>query len=126
MSFNCPACGRQRTLVINRSITLPPDSRSDDIILQTLRCSACRFRGAAVYEESRRGSLDAESWDHRGYSLDEADWEWLSKTMARCPNPKDKRCRCEAHKALGGRDASGRWLMPESFSWQRSFPMRRG
>jgi hypothetical protein len=111
-------------LAIDGSITLPPDSRSDDILLQTVRCGQCGFRGAAVYEESRRGDMDSESWDHRGYHLTESDLKWLSALINRCPDKKNKRCQCEVHMKLGHKNEFGRWNMPEGFSWDKSFPMR--
>lgn len=124
MAFVCPNCGFPQALMIEVSITLPPDSRSDDIVLQTVRCALCRFRGAAVYEESRRGSMDSESWDHTGYALSDADLEWLSAWISRCPEKKNKRCSCKTHKELGRKDGFGRWMMPENISWEESFPMR--
>ena len=124
MAFSCPNCGSPRSLTIEVSIALPPDNRSDDIMLQTVRCNACRFRGAAVYEESRRGSMDSESWDHRGYIVDESDLNWLANTINRCPSRKNTKCRCPAHKELGRKDETERWLMPDNFSWKKSFPMR--
>ena len=124
MAFVCPNCLIPQALNIDKSITLPPDSRSDDILLQTVRCSQCGFRGAAVYEESRRGGMDSESWDHRGYYLSESDLKWLSALINRCPAKKNKKCRCQAHKELGQKNEYGRWIRPESFSWEKSFPMR--
>ena len=73
MAFTCPECGFPKALKIVLSITLPPDSRSDDIIVQTVQCDLCQFRAAAVYEESRRGGFDSESWEHRGYRIGEKD-----------------------------------------------------
>ena len=124
MAFVCPNCGFPQALMVDRSINLPPDSRSDDIVLQTLRCDLCRFRGAAVYEESRRGSMDSESWDHRGYMVSDGDVEWLSAMIDHCPELKNKRCGCKTHKELSRKDDSGRWLMPENITWEETFPMR--
>jgi hypothetical protein len=122
MAFTCPNCGFPKVLKIELSITLPPDSRSDDIILQIVRCDRCRLRGAAVYEESRRGA--SESWDHRGYIINENTLEWLSSLINSCPNQKNKKCRCPAHRKLAKKDQNGRWIIPEGFSWEKSFPMR--
>ena len=123
MAFVCPRCGISQVLKIEMSITLPPDSRSDDILVQLVGCNKCHFRGAAVYEESRRGA--SESWDHRGYLISENAFEQLSSLINSCPNQKDKKCRCPAHKKLAKRDQNGRWLKPEEFSWERSFVMHR-
>jgi hypothetical protein len=124
MSFVCPNCGFQKALRVVESITLPPDSRSDDIILQIVRCDLCRFRGAAVYQESRRGNPDSESWDHVGYELDDEDVNRLSSTISQCPAKKDKDCRCRSHKTLGQRNEYGRWMLPGNIDWGETFPMR--
>ena len=116
MAFVCPACGHPKALRIVHSITLPPDSRSDDIIVQTLQCEFCRFRGAAIYEESRRGGFDSESWDHRGYHLNEEGLARLDKIINRCPDKQDKRCRCESHQELSSKDVGGRWIPPKGFA----------
>ena len=124
MAFVCPKCEMSQALDIDKSITLPPDSRSDDIILQLVRCGRCGFRAAAVYEESRRGGMDSESWDHRGYYISASELKWLSDMIKQCPNKKNKKCRCHAHKELGQKNEYGRWIMPEAFSWDKRFPMR--
>jgi hypothetical protein len=123
MAFVCPNCEISQALKIEQSMTLPPDSRSDDIMLQIVRCDRCRFRGAAVYEESRRGA--SESWDHRGYIISEKTLEWLSSLISSCPNQKNKKCHCSAHRKLGKKDQNGRWIKPEEFSWEKTFVMRR-
>lgn len=122
MAFVCPKCGISKALKIELSMTLPPDSRSDDILLQIVLCDRCRFRAAAVYEESRRGA--SESWDHRGYIISEKDLTWLTSLVNSCPNTKNKKCRCLSHKELRKKDQYGRWIMPEGFSWEESFAMR--
>lgn len=124
MTFRCPDCGFRGTLRIVQAIVLPPDSRSDDIILQIVRCDRCHFRGAAIYEESRRGSLDSESWEHRGYRLNEQDLAHLEAMIARCQANNDKHCRCPAHQILRQTDAYGRWQLPVDIDWANSFPMQ--
>jgi hypothetical protein len=108
MPFICPEC-EQRTLAIREALELPPDSRSDEVTLQIVTCEACAFAGLAVYEESRRGSLESESVDHRGYRVGAAGLRAIRRAMRRCPRPRDARCGCAAHRELGRRDASGRW-----------------
>jgi hypothetical protein len=109
MPFQCPECTRSRTLEITDLIELPRDSRSDEITLQIVRCSGCGFEGIAVYEESRRGGFDDESVDHRGWHVRAADLRRLRETIRRCPKPRNPRCSCAAHRALGKKDGSGRW-----------------
>lgn len=125
MAFTCPACLRAYALRITKSITLPPDSRSDDILLQIVSCKACGFRGVAVYEESRRGGLDSESWDHTGYRPPREEVSRISALIGRCPKKKDWRCSCPGHAELGRKDEYGRWQLPGTFDWLNSFPMRQ-
>jgi len=54
MAFQCPECKRDSSLRIVQRIEVPPDSRSDQITLQVVRCGSSQFEGIAVYEESRR------------------------------------------------------------------------
>jgi hypothetical protein len=108
MPFLCPECNN-KSLNITFSLELPPDSRSDEIMLQVVECRQCGFGGLAVYEESRRGVLDSESVDHTGYRVAAKDLAAVRRLIRRCPRRKDPSCRCEAHRHLGSRDASGRW-----------------
>lgn len=126
MSFTCPECLVSNVLSITDSISLAPDSRSDEIILQIVRCRYCNFRAAAIYEESRRGGFDSESWDHRGYRLVSEELAELDRSIKGCPAKTDQRCRCPSHRALTKKDEYGRWQAPFEIDWQRSFPMRRG
>lgn len=123
MSLICPDCTRA-TLEVARSIVLPPDSRSDDILLQLVECAQCSFQGVAVYEESRRGRLDSESWEHTGYRVSDGDLARLSSLISRCPDNRGKRCRCRTHQELGRADEGGRWQAPDFLDRQKSFPMR--
>jgi len=109
MPFLCPECSTPRSLKIKARIELPPDNRSDEITLQVVECCRCRFAGIAVYEESRRGALDSESFSHTGYHVSARDLRALKRTIKQCPEPGNPRCGCPTHQALGGRDAGGRW-----------------
>lgn len=124
MPFTCPECSTARSLKITHRLELPGDSRSDEIALQIVHCARCGFSGVAVYEESRRGALDDESFDHTGYRLPAKDLQALKKTMAQCPTPKNRRCRCPAHRALGSRDASGRWNGLKDVPLEGTFRLR--
>jgi hypothetical protein len=94
---------------ITKKIELPPDSRSDEIMLQIVKCGRCRFEAIAVYEECRRGGFGYESVDHRGYYVSAADLKTVKIKISQCPNPSNGRCRCRVHKQLGSKDISGRW-----------------
>jgi hypothetical protein len=109
MAFACPECCDPASLRITSSIELPPDSRSDEITLQIVECARCGFRAAAVYEESRRGSLDSEAGDHFGYRVASEILESLVTQINACPGPGNRGCPCESHRRLGTTDDSGRW-----------------
>ncbi|HYH81950.1 MAG TPA: hypothetical protein VEX86_19245 [Longimicrobium sp.] len=122
MPFACPECADPGSLAIAASIELPSDSRSDEIAVQIVGCARCGFRAAAVYEESRRGSLDAEAVDHAGYRMAGERLDDLSALIGACSEPGNSGCRCEAHRRLGQVDDSGRWCgLPETTG---SFAMR--
>jgi hypothetical protein len=124
MSFLCPDCLTAGTLKIISRLELPPDSRSDEITLQIVRCYHCRFQGIAVYEESRRGSFDSESVNHYGYYVGEADLQNLRRLIEQCPNPGDSRCTCSVHQRLGSKDGNGRWSGIADIDLGQSFLMR--
>jgi hypothetical protein len=126
MGFLCPVCDRAGSLQITLRLELPPDSRSDEITLQIVRCPRCNFEGLAIYEESRRGGLGDESIDHRGYFVSQVDLKALKKQMRQCPKPGNSRCDCAAHQELGRTDKSGRWAGLSGIDLGRRFQMRYG
>ena len=109
MPLVCPDCD-EPTLEVHETLELPPDSRSDEITLQIVECSACGFRAAASYEESRRGGLDEESVDHSGYRLPADRLDLIAALIGVCPEPDNARCTCASHQELGARDPNGRWV----------------
>ena len=120
MPFLCPECA-QPTLEIASSLELPPDAWWDEITLQLVRCARCGFRGAAVYEESRRGALDSEAVNHYGCRLSEDAFPSFETAMAACPDPRNLSCRCATHMEWSGTDEAGFWRNPlEDYE---SFPM---
>lgn len=120
MSFICPDCSGRR-LRIASSLELPPDRWWDEIALQVVECPDCGFRGAAVFEESRRGALDSEASNHRGHRLPPALLQSLVQGIAACPEPRNPDCRCAAHLEWGRIDAAGQWRgLPES---EGTFPL---
>ena len=68
MGLQCPKC-LNYSLKITDKLELPPDSHSDEITLQVIRCDQCSFEGIAIYEESRRGNLNDYSYNHTGYEV---------------------------------------------------------
>jgi hypothetical protein len=123
MAFRCPDCSGVNSLAILRSIELPADSRSDEITVQITACRSCGFRGLAVYEESRRGALDRESVDHRGYRVDPQTFARYEGMLRRCPSPRDPHCGCKTHQILSAWDARGRWVGQQDLDRKDSFPM---
>jgi len=130
MSLNCPKCQSVGALKIIQSIELPPDVRSDEISFQLLACSndSCGFQGVAIYEESRRGALDSDHWDHTGYRVSDEIFEKLKTTFAQCPDPANASCQCESHQELGNVSPAGsvRWQPPEGIEWGSAFPIDIG
>ncbi len=124
MPFLCPECSTSKSLRIGVRIELPPDSRSDEIALQIVECSHCGFAGIAVYEESRRGAMGDESFDHAGFRVSAADVKALRKLIKQCPDPRNKRCKCSVHRRLGRKDASGRWDGLSDIEREGRFNMR--
>ena len=125
MSFVCPECMTSGSLRITHKIELPPDSAWDEITLQIVGCSQCKFEGVAVYQESRRGALGSEIWHHRGYRMEKEDLAALRAAMEACPAPSNPRCQCRSHLSLGRRSAeSGRWAGVSGLDWEVSFPMQ--
>ena len=123
-SFLCPECGATALRLI-AGLELPADSMSDEITLQVAECGACRLRAAAVYEESRRGSLDSDCWIHAGYRLPADRVAELLALIRSCPRPSDPRCTCPAHVQLGVTDDTGRWAGLAPWSPGERFPIRR-
>jgi hypothetical protein len=100
MAFTCPDC-KSKALEIAQTLELPPDSHNDEITLQTLRCATCGLQALAVYEESRHGSLDSESWQYAGYRVSAEDFQAITQTIQHCPHSSDRQCQCATHQQLG-------------------------
>ena len=125
MAFACPKCSIDDSLVIVIAIELAPDSRSDEISLQILRCSNCGFRGLAVYEESRRGALDSEAWEHTGYQVEEDVVNTIAGLIDHCPDRNNNDCPCESHRKLGQHEENGRWNGIEKYEMKSMFPLSK-
>jgi len=125
MAFACPRCCSEDSLAIVIGIELPPDSRSDEISLQILRCSKCGFRGLAVYEESRRGALNSDAWEHTGYQVDESVVNTITELINNCPDRSHSGCPCESHQILGQREQNGRWNGIGKYEVKGMFPLSR-
>jgi hypothetical protein len=122
MEFVCPRC-RGVSIKMTSSIELPPDSRSDEITVQILKCSKCGFAGLGVYEETRRGRLDSESVHHRGYHVDDSTLASLEKMIRQCSKPKKPGCECRIHHSLGSVNEFGRWNWLEKIPLKETFKL---
>jgi hypothetical protein len=107
--FRCPQCQTRDSLEIAASIELPPDRQSGEIALQVVGCSACPFRGLAVYEDARGSVIESESWSHIGYWVSPDAVESVLGAIRCCPDPLNPRCQCPSHTALGQKDVQGIW-----------------
>ena len=123
MPFHCPECTASGSLRITSKLELPPDGRSDEITLQLVECSHCGFAGIAIYEESRRGALDSDSFSHTGYRVKGKDFKALMKAVRKCPSPGNARCKCAVHRRFGTRDQGYRWNGLKDIELGRSFRM---
>ncbi len=94
---------------MTRSMELPPDASSDEITIQIFECENCSFSGVSVYEESRRGALDSNSWRRSGYRLSERAMAEIVQLMVLCPQPENRHCACDSHRRLSQTDANGHW-----------------
>lgn len=104
----CPVC-KTVAFKCQLYIELPPDGRSDEITIQVLTCEKCELQVVGVYEESRRGALDSEAWEHTLWRVSALGYWQLKQAVSDCPAPGNWRCACAGHVWLGAQDGSGRW-----------------
>lgn len=94
--FVCGAC-KAPTLTIGKIIDLPSDD-DDDLSLQIVACGRCGTESVAVYRESRRGSLDGDSYHHDAWSVPVETVREIERAIDACPSPRDARCGCRTHQ----------------------------
>lgn len=82
MAFRCPDCSSS-TLEIVRSLLTEPDQNNDEAFFQLLECKTCALRGLALYEESKRASLNEDNFHHIAYRIEEEDFANLLKCSDR-------------------------------------------
>ncbi|MFO7947350.1 MAG: hypothetical protein R6V19_11100 [Armatimonadota bacterium] len=97
MPLQCPKC-KGLWLQVEKSMELGSDERSDEVALQIVHCSVCGFKAVAIYEESRRGTLDDESVHHTAYPADDEALGQVMDIITSCRNPQDASCRCRGHQ----------------------------
>lgn len=122
MTFECPAC-KKGGLAIQLSMELMPGPDDDDVTLQTIACGACGFKGIAIYRESRHGALGSERWHHHGYAMSEKSLDAIMDALAKCADPRNRRCGCETHAALGGRNWTD--LSQNGIDVEKQFHMKK-
>lgn len=123
MAFQCPKCDAHKSLAIVSRIDMPPDARSDEISLQIVKCQRCKFEAVAIYEESHRGALESDVFDHYGYPIEKKELKEVIALIKQCPESKNRRCSCDSHRTLSRKDSSGRWISPGFNKEQRTFQM---
>ena len=123
MVFICPSC-LAASMEITSSIELPHDSRSDEISVQILKCLKCGFAGLGIYEESRRGRLNSESFQHRGYYVDDSVLDSIENMIKKCSKPKNSNCKCKIHRSLGCVNEIGRWNWLEKIPYKKPFKLQ--
>lgn len=122
--YVCPECGAGELRLV-ASLEIAADSMSDEITVQSAACGSCGLLAAAVYEESRRGSLDSDCWIHQGYLIPADRATELLALVRSCPRPGDANCTCPAHVELGARNDAGRWTGLVRWGPLNGFPLRR-
>jgi hypothetical protein len=120
MGLICPKCS-DTNMKITSQIQLPPDSRSDEVSVQILKCKKCNFEGLAVYEESRRGSLNDESIHHRGYKVSKTLLKEAKEKITHCPTPKNSKCKCSTYIQLKKKNNLGRTMFINDLNHFESF-----
>jgi hypothetical protein len=120
MGLVCPKCSETNMKIVSQ-IQLPPDSRSDEVSVQILKCKKCNFKGLAVYEESRRGPLDDESIHHRVFNVSETLLREIKEKISLCPTPKKINCKCMTHFELKKKDNLGRTILINDLNDFESF-----
>jgi hypothetical protein len=124
MPFRCPQCHQPDSLQITDSIDLSPDRHQDEIVLQVVGCSACNFRGLAVYAESRHASLDRDDFEHTGYWVSPDAISNILTAINACPEPRNPHCKCAVHTRLGEKDVYGTWSGLLELKQAHTFSMR--
>jgi len=122
--FQCPICHRNQ-LQIENSLELPPDCAWDEITLQVISCRYCRFRTLAVYKASRRGALDDETVHHYGFFMAPNSVREVAAMLQYCRQPRNARCQCAVHQALGRRNEEGCWLELSEYPHDGTFDLQR-
>lgn len=88
--FYCPSCDQHDVLIINTTVDIPEHTQYDEVCVQSIQCLSCDKHGMAVYEESRRGSLQDESVNHFGYWLEPESQINLDRLLKSCQENQTK------------------------------------
>lgn len=115
--FVCNGC-QADALTIGKTLEVMPEDDSDEQSVQVVTCGSCAAEFVAVYEESRRGSLDSESWHHDAWSVPVDKVREVAAAIDACPSPRSRQCKCATHLAYneGGfrKHLSGTWFRMRS------------
>lgn len=94
--FVCGPC-KAPSLTIGKVIDLASDD-DDELSLQLVVCGQCGAEAVAVYRESRRGSLDSDSYHHDAWMVPAETVRMIEREIAACPKPRDEHCGCRTHQ----------------------------
>jgi len=122
MALRCPKC-KAGALKVVAALELGPDKRSDEVAFQVVACTACGFEGVAVYEESRRGALDDESWSHTAWAADDSAIAAARRLIASCRRPRYATCTCPAHARARGVVRGENIPELEGVDWETPLPI---
>ena len=103
MSMKCSQCGREFNRENNEGYmaSISGSIMGDEYIETSYYCDRCGQYTVEVYHDRFLGEEDISV---RG-PLSKAEGDAQVELIKKCPEPWDKKCRCEAHK-----EYFGRWL----------------
>ena len=112
MPYTCPQCSKDDSLIVTAMIELLPDEWSDEIEVEIVECSCCRFRGVAVDEESRRVPWIGVH-PPRGLPRGGRGIRGVERRDQTLPDPANRGCTCPSHRSVAQALAWGEELRGE-------------
>ena len=95
--MQCAGCLDELGGLDRRVAFIAVERAGDEYIFSYWHCGACESYMLEVYHDRFMGDDERSIEGPRPAADVAADL----KRIAHCPDPSDKRCRCEAHRALG-------------------------
>ena len=103
--MECVQCANTKWDIKQRSAMISFESFGDEYIESYFLCHECDAYSVEVFHDSFHGP---DTILTRG-PIPRAEGDRIIAIIEQCPQPGDKKCRCEAHKLLEGRSFP-RWL----------------